>query len=342
MATYTMMHGQIRLYDSTDDIRAVANGHVEVYDATGPTWTDKTTEAFSAASSLTGDVLDATADFVYVGHTEPFGRIKVDVDTAAVGTGSLTVEYYNGSWTAIPTTVTDGTDDGTDTFAQDGVISFKIPSDWAKQGDAELNSDKYYVRLSAASEPSVEPNCELIAPVDGQYFAIIFDEGNLTAPLGRARTEETMIHHRGRGNTSYSHYVSGPDTPIVDPLELSFSVRLDTTINKTALKLALECGNPDYDTAWDAAGVSTKATSALTNGAGTSFTTPAFEDSSKKTVDVQILWTRSSVQIGFAYHEVWFPPDQQNVAESEEGVIISCTGLIYGLIEPIFWFGNQY
>jgi len=342
MATYTMLNGQIRLYDSTDDIRAVANGHVEVYDATGPTWTDKTTEAFSAAASLTGDVLDATADFVYIGHTVPFARINVDVSTVAAGSGALTVEYYNGSWTAIPTTVTDGTSDGTDTFAQDGVIHFLPPSDWVVAGDAELDAAKYYVRLSAASEPSQEPDCELLCPVDGQYFDLIFDEGNMTAPLGRARTEETMVHHRGRGNSTYSHYISGPDTPIVEPLDLSFSVRMDSSINRTALRLALACGNPNYSSAWDATGVSSKGTTSLTNGAASTFTTPTFEDASKKTVNVLVLWTRSSVRIGFMYHEVWFPPDQQSIAESEDGVIVSCTGLIYGRIEPVYWVANQY
>jgi len=172
------------------------------------------------------------------------------------------------------------------------------------------------------------------------YIQVLFDEGNLTAPLNRARTEETMIHHRGRGNTTYSHYVSGPDTPITDPLELSFSARIaNVAADWNRLRDALS--NPDLDGTWQVDGdtwVTTKGDGTLTNGAGSTFTDPAFEDTKKYCVNVEILWTRGGVGIGFQYMVVWFPPDQQSVAESEEGVIISLTGLIYGEISSITSF----
>jgi len=341
MSTYTMIDGQVRIYDSTDDLRSLAGGNVEIYDASGPSYTDVTSAARSASGSLTGDFCADSGDYLYVGHTAPFARITFDLDTAAVGAGALTVEYYDGSaWSAI-SGVTDGTASGGNTFAQDGVVSFKPPADWDKQGTASLDSDKYYVRLSTANVPSTPPNAEQAYPVDGQYFALIFDEGNLSAPEGRARPEETAILHRGRAAKGV-HYIGGPDAPILEPVELTFGVRVDTVYNRNALLAALTCGNPNYDTNWDAAGTSTKGDTSLVDGDGNSFTLPGFADSEKKTVCVEILWTKDGVQYGRAYHEVYFPPDQQSLAESEEGVIVSCTGLVYGKIEEIFWFAYQY
>lgn len=341
MSTYIALNGSIRLYDSTDDKRLEANGDVQIFDDSLASWTDKTSEAFSDAASVTGGFMVATADRIYIGQTAQFARINVDVSTAGVGTGTLIAKYYNGStWASL--TVTDGTDDGTDTMAQDGVISFSIPSDWAVKGNANLDADKYYIELAATSVPGTPPDAEQIWPVDGQYFALCFDGGDLTAPEGRPRPEETPVFCRGRATTGTVHHISGDDTPILEPLELSFTCKLDNTINKTALVAALQCLNPNYDTNWDATGVSTKQDTTLTNGDGTTFTTPPFADSSKKAICVQIVWTRDSVSIGRAYHEVYIAPDQISIAEAEDGVVLSITAQIYGAIQTIYAFGYQY
>ena len=207
---------------------------------------------------------------------------------------------------------------------------------------AGLDVDKYYIRLVLANDAATPPIAEQLWPVDGQYFDLTFDEGNLSAPEGRLRTEETGIVHRGRGVTATVHYIHGPDGPIFEPQEISFSVRLDSVINKTALELALACGNPDYNSAWDATGVSTKGDTTVVGGTGVAVTTPAFVDASKKTVCVQILWTRDDVAIGRSYNEVYFPPDQLTIAEAEDGIIVSATGQIYGLIESIYWLAYRF
>lgn len=338
--TYTGIDGELRIYDSTDDLRSEGGGDVQVYDATGPSWTDKTAEAYSAASSTTGNFLVDSGDYLYIGHTSPFARINVDLDTVGVGAGALTLEYYDGdSWESV--SATDGTASGGNTLAQDGVISFKPPQDWAVQGDASLDSDKYYVRLSCASVPGTPPDAEQIYPVDGQYFIIRFVQMDLSITSGRARTEETMIHDRGRGS-SLSHYISGPDDPIIEPTELSFSARLDTSINRTALLLAIQCGNPAYDTAWDSAGTTTKGDTDLTNGDASSFSIPSFDDSEKKTVCVQCLWEANSTKLGKALHEVYFPLEQNNMNEAEDSLMLALTGQVYGLQEDIYHFGYQY
>jgi len=170
------------------------------------------------------------------------------------------------------------------------------------------------------------------------YIQVLFDEGNLSAPEGRARPEETPILHRGRIDTNW-HNIMGNDMPVIEPLELSFSFRMQASVANHA-KLRNALSNPDLANPWLVGShtwVTTKGDYTLTGGAGTA-TDPAFADAHKKCVDVQILWTRGAVSIGRKYGAVYFPADQLSLAESEEGVIVSVTGQIYGTITVITAF----
>lgn len=341
MSTYTGLNGRLRIYDSSDIVRAAAVGHVEVYDATGPSWTDKTAEAQSAAASVTGAFVADADDYLYIGNEAPFARILVDLDTVAVGSGALTVEFWNGSaWVSVANLV-DGTSDGTDTLAKDGVISFKAPGTWALRGDAELDADQYYVRLSVETDPSQAPDAELIFPCDGQYVDLKFEAGDLSAPEGHARPEETAVMHRGRHSTD-THHVLGADTPILEPVDLSFSFRIQNVVaNYEAIIAALACGDANIAT-WDDTGVSTFGTTSLVSGAGVAVATPTMAETAKKAVSVLVLWTRDGVNVGRAYHEVYFGHDQISVAEAEDGVTVSVTGKVYGAIRAIHHLAQQF
>ena len=125
------------------------------------------------------------------------------MDTAAAGAGALTVEYYDGSdWTEL--TVTDGTASGGNTLAQDGTIDWQIPADWALKGNAELDSDKYYVRLSTESVPATAPDADLIAPVDGRWLTVAFAQMDFSGPLGRPRPEEIFVSDRNTNERTCS------------------------------------------------------------------------------------------------------------------------------------------
>lgn len=337
-----MCDGKLRLYDSTDDLRGAAAKSVVTF-VSPATYADISTNARTDNAS-TNTILALAVDGVYIGSASPFARITVDIATAGVGGGALVMHYYNGTnWTSEVTELVDGTASGGDTFSVDGVISFKPPSDWAagNGGLSDLDNTFYYVFIHTTTNAGTDPVIDQLWPVDGQYFNIIFSQGNLTAPEGRKRPEEKVIFDRGRGDAN-THYVLGPDDPIFEPLELSFSVRLDGVINKTALALALACGNPNYDTAWDATGVSTKTDTSFVAGDAGTGSFPAFADASKKTVCAQITWEFGGVKIGREYNGVYFPPDQLSLAESEDGVIISCTGLVYETIRCIYAFAHQY
>lgn len=89
---------------------------------------DGDTTAISYASLDTA----ANDDYIYVGSWVPFRGVAVDMDTAVNGTASvLTVNYWNGgSWTDISDT--DGTASGGATFAQDGNVTWTVPTAWVR------------------------------------------------------------------------------------------------------------------------------------------------------------------------------------------------------------------
>mgnify|MGYP001562093983 CR=1 FL=1 len=72
----------------------------------------------------------AAGDFIYVGATVPFRGVAVTVGTDPQNTASvLTVNYWNGAWTAI--SETDGTETGGNTtFAQTGNVTWTVPATW--------------------------------------------------------------------------------------------------------------------------------------------------------------------------------------------------------------------
>ncbi|MFO7889251.1 MAG: hypothetical protein R6V04_02815 [bacterium] len=104
---FTGRSGKLRIYDGSEIVagEAEANMSCEVYDATGPTFTDKTSEAYSDNATTTGAFFADTGDKIYVGQKTTFSRIKFlsgDGNVASADGGALTVKYYDGSdWTDV-------------------------------------------------------------------------------------------------------------------------------------------------------------------------------------------------------------------------------------------------
>lgn len=73
----------------------------------------------------------ANGDYVLVGSHVPFRGLAVDVDAANGNVSVLTVKYWSGSaWVDI--SASDGTVSAGKTFAQDGNITWTVPSAWTK------------------------------------------------------------------------------------------------------------------------------------------------------------------------------------------------------------------
>lgn len=343
MSIYFGRGGVLRIYESTEVFPALADA--SVFTEVGGVATDDSTDARADDAALTVFWGGAGAS-LFMGRTTPFARFKVDLDVlASADTGALVAKYYNGS-TMAALTVTDGTAVSGNTMRQDGYIYFDAPGDWVIGADAfqaGLNADEYYISLEPTVIPATAPEADVIWPVDGLYYEVPFVQMDLNAPEGRPRPEEVLELNREVIDT-YAHYTVQTEAPITEAVEISFSAKLDSTYNKTALSEALNCGNPGVAATWNATGVSTKTDTKVLDIDGNLITTPAFVDASKKTVAILIVWNAGSAttKIGRAWHEVYFNPEGQTLGESGEGVTISCVGQCFGAIDDIQQFGYKY
>lgn len=328
--------GALRIYDSSEIVRSGLK--VWDYDVTGPSWNDITSDVEADDASHAAFCVDA-GDYLYIGDTLPFARIRVkfgEGNAASADTGALIAEYYDGdSWETF--TVIDGTASGGNCLQQDGYVDYQIPRDWA--ANAVNGTTKYWVRWHPTSDPATAPDADILAAVDGQYYEIPFAGMDFAGPIGRPRPEEILVLDRDRVDSN-AHYIEGPDDPMFDPLEIAWSCLIDSTHRKRPAD-ALQCANPNDGANWTSTGTSTKGD---TKNDGTN-ANPAFSDASKKTVNVQILFTSprsGGYDWGIAYYEVYFPQNEQSQAESPDGIKLSCKGGCYGVIEEINAFANRY
>lgn len=349
MALPTGKDGVLRIFDSTDVLCGTAPRGDHTVDMVtwdgSASWANTTSEMEADDSSYANNFLTDNDDAVFVGSTKRFARIKYLKGGAAdyaVASGVLKVFYFDGTdFSSSITLFADGTETGSNCFAQDGIINFKIPSDWAIGAatavSANLDDDKYYIKLMTTDSPSTDPDADVLCPVDGQFFDISFSDMDFTGPFGRARPVEVYVPDRGNHNAK-AHYINTSDEPLYAVIPITFACKLDDVFNKDDLKIALNCGDPDSAN-WTATGVSTKGD---TQNDG-SVDNPAFADANKKTVNVQILWDNDvGFPIGDAYYEVFFPPDEQSITEAEDGTTLSCAGGAYGIIEHIHGLANRY
>ena len=175
------------------------------------------------------------------------------------------------------------------------------------------------------------------------YVDLPFDNGDWSAPEGKARPVENLRLDRGTLSTD-AHYTQGPDEVILEPQSITGTFILDELHGKTKLRQIL---NADAlkSSAWVVGSntwATTKGDTSLVSGLGASVTTPAFADKHKQCVNLEIIWDDpdESGAIGQRYAEVYFPPDQQNIQESADGVVLSLNGLIYGTITEITAFSS--
>lgn len=163
------------------------------------------------------------------------------------------------------------------------------------------------------------------------YLEVKFVEASLRAPTGRPRPAERLVLDRGRLDAA-AQYVRETDAAVAEPQELRFSALVDSEQAPFLLD-ALAVGTVNGH-AW----ATTKGSSQLAAGDGSLVTTPAFADSLKKTVNVEVLWDLDA-DLGWRWAEVWFPPERVQVREGEGAVSVELAGLVYGAIARIGAFG---
>lgn len=340
-------NGSMRILDSSAILHGTAplDGHtVDVVHFDGAsTWTNITANVIADDTNYANNFLADNNDVVYIGSTSKFALIRFlkggGADYAA-GSGALLAYYFNGSnFSSALAGVVDGTASGGNCFAADGYISFKQPVDWALGANAfnaNLDADKYYVALKTTTSATTDPDADVLCPCDGQYLTVPFALMDFSGPLGRPRQEEILVLDRDTMSAD-GHYIKGPDDKLMEPLEISFSCYIDSSYGDRVIE-ALECDNPNAGT-WTGTGVSTKSD---TRNDGVN-ANPAFADSDKKSVNVQIKWgLATGYAFGMAYYECFFERKDVSVAEGADGTVLKAKGMCYGRIETITGFGNRY
>lgn len=122
-------------------------------------------EAAQDVDSATDVVLSsldtlANGDALWLGANLPFRGVIVDVDAANATASTLAAHYWNGS-AMTDLSPTDGSASGGATFAQDGAITWTVPSAWVKATLREIASADgnvpfsrtplYWARLSVSA-----------------------------------------------------------------------------------------------------------------------------------------------------------------------------------------------
>ncbi len=124
----------------------------------GTSYTDYTKEAVDRDTSTTivlnSQDTAANGDYWYVGSKRKFAGMVVDVGNTNSNASVMSGYYYNGSAWA-DASITDGTASGGAALAQDGNVTWSLPSDWAMT--TVYGTEAYWIRfqVSAALDASV-------------------------------------------------------------------------------------------------------------------------------------------------------------------------------------------
>ena len=345
MPAFFGKNGDLVILDSTRgrDLTITGPKKVHVSKEVSAVHADISVDMLNPAAGTTA-ILAISTDRVYVGQNFRFSSIQIDLASVASADGGLLVlEYWNGAWTPI-VDFFDGTAIGGHTMRQDGSVIFDIPAGWVKNDAPAAGTTLFYVRIRTTNSVATDPVAELIEPASGQYFTVWFADVNLNAPEGHARPEEMIRSNRGRLDPDL-HYIQGPDDAIMQPVPLSFSAKLDSSVNRTALLEALIGGAPALTDAWPNATISTKTDTFLRSGlTGDLVRTPPFTDPTKKTVCLQGIWKDlAGARIGREYNEVFIDPRNITLQEAMDGVTLSVEGSVYGDIRgDLLRFGYRY
>lgn len=166
------------------------------------------------------------------------------------------------------------------------------------------------------------------------YIQLELDSGDLSGPIGTPRNEEILVLNRGTMD-AYGHYIKGPDDKIMEPVGLTFSVLVRDDTQTTNLLNWLKAGQDGGATQVNAHTLTTTKADYQRNGANNN---PAFADTNKLAFDVLYLMETGATDLGFKYGEVFFPLDQVQIAEAEDGITLTLNGQVYGTITRITAF----
>jgi hypothetical protein len=124
---------------------------------TSRTYTGSYNDRTTAAMDLgTNYVTGGSGTIVYVGLDHIFNDVDFLHQTFGDGV-TRTVQYWNGSWTAVSSLV-----DNTSSFTADGNITYTMPSDWATTSVDGVT--KYWLRINLSTVVTTAPIFYYVRP----------------------------------------------------------------------------------------------------------------------------------------------------------------------------------
>ncbi len=165
----------------------------------------------------TGTLLDSlgTSGRVFLGFDRPSRGVKIDVVSANGTASDLTAQYSKNDSTWAGLTETDGTDTGA-SLAQDGSVTWTVPTDWDKVALQTLTSDLdvprtplYWVEFAWSAALDSDTSIATLEP----YAEAVADSDSGGGLYIKATTEYTFNLHQDVGALEFE----GPaGTPAVN------------------------------------------------------------------------------------------------------------------------------
>jgi hypothetical protein len=160
------------------------------------------------------------------------------------------------------------------------------------------------------------------------YIKVLFTDANLSAPIARAKTNETLLMTRNEMDSN-AHYVQSDDMPIMTPLRITFSCKIEDAGYSASLESLLR-GNNTVD------GIALTSTQGTTQNVS-GYSNPTFSDTTKKCFNIEAKWD-GVIDYGHKWSEVYFPREQQTINESTDALTMNIIGDCYGTITKIINF----
>lgn len=166
------------------------------------------------------------------------------------------------------------------------------------------------------------------------YLEMDLDVGDFSGPIGSPRTEEILVLNRGSMDAN-AHYIEGPDDKLMEPVTISFSVMVRDDTQTINILNWLKAGQDAAATQVNSHTLATTKADTQRDGATAN---PAFADTNKICSNVEYLMETGATDLGFKFAEVFFPLDQVQISEAEDGITLALQGQCYGTITRITAF----
>ena len=158
------------------------------------------------------------------------------------------------------------------------------------------------------------------------YFELCLDNGDVSAPIGIMKHEEILVLDRGLVD-SCTHYITGNDAGIMEPLTVSFSAMINDAARFLIFLDMLEVAN---------GGSVNGNTVVTTKGTHDRITTGSpdlsFFDTTKMCWDLEYRMAGTTNSIVYHLNECYFSLNDQTFSEAEDAITLSLTGNCYGTI----------